>query len=177
MHSEHYTATAKWLHWVMAAIWLGAWLLGFCAAHWHAINSDHQVTFVHKALASSVLFLVVLRVAWRLTHSAPALPASISPLMRKAAHYGHLLLYAVALIALPVSGWLWSSAGNHEVWVLGLLKLPPLVAPAESTQHLAGLFHTYVAWLCGALVGGHILVALKHHFVDRDGVLRGMLPR
>ncbi|MFF7709608.1 cytochrome b/b6 domain-containing protein [Pseudomonas sp. NPDC007930] len=176
-HHPHYTATAKWLHWGMAAIWLGAWLLGFSAVHWQAINQDHLITLTHKAIASTVLVLVIVRVAWRLTHPAPPLPASISPLMQRAAHAGHLLLYAVALIALPLSGWAWSSSGNHDVLMLGLIKLPPLVAPNPTVQHLVGVFHTYVAWLCGAMVGGHALVALKHHFIDRDGVLSGMLPR
>lgn len=178
MHTvTHYTSTAKWLHWLMAAIWLGAWLLGLSAVHWHSINADHRITLLHKAVASTVLVLVVVRVAWRLTHPAPPLPASMAPMLRKAAHAGHLFLYAVALMALPLSGWLWSSSGNHEVWMLGLVKLPALIEPNEAVQHVVGVFHTWVAWLCGALVGGHILIALKHHFIDRDAVLLGMLPR
>lgn len=174
---DHYTSTAKWLHWAMAAIWLCAWLLGLSAVHWHSINADHRITLLHKALASTVLVLVVVRVAWRLAHPAPALPASMAPAMRRAAHAGHLFLYGVALMALPLSGWLWSSSGNHEVWMLGVVKLPALMAPNEAVQHAVGIFHTWVAWLCGALVGGHVLIALKHHFIDRDTVLLGMLPR
>jgi len=173
---EHYTATAKWLHWLMAAIWISAWALGFSAVHWHAINEDHQITFWHKAIASTLLFLIVLRVAWRLTHPAPALPGNLSPFMRKAAHHGHLLLYAVALLALPLSGWLWSSVVGRPIMVLGVFPLPPLTAEHGGVAPYVKMFHTYVAWACGALVAGHGLIALKHHFIDRDGVLKGMLP-
>lgn len=175
--ASHYTATAKWLHWTMAAIWLSAWTLGFSAVHWHSLNRDHQVTFWHKALASTLLFLIVLRVAWRLTHPAPALPGEMSPAMRRAARYGHLLLYAVALLALPVSGWLWSSVLGRPILVLGLFQLPPITGEHASLAAYVKVFHTYVAWACGLLVLGHGAIALKHHFVDRDEVLRGMLPR
>ena len=177
MHIDHYTATAKWLHWGMAFIWLGSWLLGFAAVHARGLNADHSVTFLHKVLASTVLFLVILRVAWRLTHPAPALPGEMSSLMRRAAHLGHVALYLIALFALPLSGWLWSSLAAKPIMLLGLVHLPPLTGPNPALYPWVEAFHTYTAWLCGALVGGHILVALKHHFVDKDAVLRGMLPK
>jgi cytochrome b561 len=174
--SQQYTSTAKCLHWLMAGIWISAWLLGFSAVHWHAVNQDHQVTFWHKAIASTLLFLIVLRIAWRMTHPAPELPARLSPRMRKAAHHGHMVLYAVALLALPISGWLWSSVGGRPVMVLGLFQLPPLTGEHHGAAPYVKLFHTYVAWGCGILVSGHALIALKHHFIDHDGVLKGMLP-
>lgn len=96
--------------------------------------------------------------------------------MQRAAVYGHLLLYGVALIALPVSGWFWSSVADKPIMVAGLFQLPPLVGPDQDLYGLAKAIHTYLSWLCGAMVGGHLLVAFKHHFVDRDHVLKGMLP-
>lgn len=173
-----YTSTAKWLHWGIAGIWIGSWLIGFVGVHWRdALNPDHGLTFLHKALASSLLALVVARIAWRLTHPAPALPASMSPMMRKGAVVGHVLLYVVALVALPVSGWFWSSVADKPIMMLGLIEVPHLVAADESLYDLAKLIHIWCAWFCGALVGGHVLVALKHHFIDRDEVMAGMLPQ
>ncbi|MCX2812454.1 MULTISPECIES: cytochrome b [unclassified Pseudomonas] len=172
-----YTATAKWLHWTMAFIWIAAWVIGLLATHWRdELNSHHELTFLHKAMASTLLFLVVARIAWRLTHAAPALPDTMSPLMKSGAFVGHLLLYSVALLALPVSGWYWSSVADKPILVAGLFVLPPLVDPDQSLYDLAKGIHTYSAWLCGALVGGHVLVALKHHFIEKDEVLVGMLP-
>jgi len=174
---ESYTGTAKWLHWGMALIWLGAWVIGIVATHWRdEFNAHHELTYVHKAMASTLLFLIVVRIAWRLSHPAPALPDSMSPTMKRGALVGHVLLYAVALIGLPLSGWYWSSVADKPVMVAALFMLPPIVDPDQSLYDLAKAVHTYMSWLCGALVGGHLLVALKHHFVEKDDVLKGMLP-
>ncbi|WP_372028415.1 cytochrome b [Pseudomonas kurunegalensis] len=172
-----YTATAKWLHWSMAAIWIIAWLIGILATHWRDdLNPDHGLTFLHKALASTLLFLLLARVAWRLSHPAPALPDSMSSTMKRLANLGHLALYAVALVALPVSGWYWSSVAGKPIMVAGLFELGPLREADQSLYDLAKAIHTYTAWACGILIAGHIFVALKHHFVERDNVLKGMLP-
>jgi cytochrome b561 len=100
----------------------------------------------------------------------------MSPLMQRGAIVGHILLYAVALIALPLSGWYWSSVADKPIVVAGLFVLPSLVNPDPELYDLAKYVHTWTAWFCGALIGGHVLVALKHHFVDKDDVLDGMLP-
>ncbi|EJM61983.1 cytochrome B561 [Pseudomonas sp. GM50] len=176
-NTDGYTSTAKWLHWGMALVWICSWGLGILATHWRdELNPHHELTFLHKALASTLLFVLVVRVAWRLMNRPPALPESMSPLMKRGAMIGHILLYAVALIALPLSGWYWSSIADKPILVLGLFLLPPLVAPDPDLYDLAKYIHTWTAWCCGVLVGGHLLVALKHHFLDKDGILDGMLP-
>jgi len=171
-----YTRTAQALHWLMALIWLASWGIGMVAAHVPALNPQHGLTALHKAVATSLLFLIVIRVAWRLTHPAPAMPASMSMPMQRAAHLGHFVLYAVALIALPLSGWYWSSVSGRAVQFLGLLPLPPLAAPDAARQDLAGSVHVLTAWCCGALVAGHVLAALKHRFIDKDSVMAAMMP-
>lgn len=174
---EGYSSPAKWLHWIMAVIWMGSWVVGILATHWRdELNQHHELTFLHKAAASTLLFLIVVRVSWRLLKRPPALPESMSPLMKRAAVVGHVLLYALALMALPLSGWYWSSVADKPILVAGLFVLPPLVSPDRDLYDLAKLVHTWTAWVCGALVGGHLLVALKHHFVDKDEILTGMLP-
>lgn len=175
--TKGYTATAMTLHWGSAAIWLVAWCIGFIATHWRdEFNPTHSLTFLHKALASTLIFLVVVRLLWRATHPAPALPDSMSVRMKLGAVVGHVLLYALALVFLPLSGWYWSSVADKPIMVLGLLQLPPLVAPDQDQYTLAKFVHTYTSWFCAALVAGHVGMALKHHFVDRDEVLSGMLP-
>lgn len=172
-----YTGTAKLLHWGMGLIWLAAWTVGILATHWRdELNAHHELTFLHKAVASTLLFLIVLRVAWRLTHRPPALPASMSAAMQRGAMVGHVLLYVVALVALPLSGWYWSSVADKAIMVAGLFVLPPLVGADPDLYDLAKTIHTWTAWFCGALIGGHVLVALKHHFFEKDDVLVGMLP-
>ncbi|WP_397449701.1 cytochrome b [Pseudomonas sp. NA-150] len=172
-----YTATAKWLHWGIGAIWIVSWCLGMLGAYTRDIfSTDPSLTFVHKGLASTVLFLVILRVAWRLTHPVPALPLSVSSGMRRGAAIGHLFLYLIPLCLVPLSGWYWSSVAGKPIMLMGFFRLPSLVGPDQSMYDVALWTHTLSAWLAGALVGGHILLALKHHFLDRDAVLSGMLP-
>jgi len=172
-----YNPVSKFQHWLMAGIWIAAWLIGFAAVHLREeLNGHHQLTFLHKAIASTVLFLTALRIVWRLTHPVPALPDSMSPLMQKAAHLGHYALYAVALFALPLSGWIWSSVAGKPIMMMGLFVLPPLTAAAPEYYDTAKLVHQLLAWSFGIVVLGHAGAALKHHFVDKDGVLKSMLP-
>ena len=88
----------------MAIIWIAAWFIGYIAVTWRdELNGNHALTIAHKALASTLLLLIVIRIAWRLTHAAPPLPESMSTAMRRAAHVGHFVIYTAGLIALPVS--------------------------------------------------------------------------
>ncbi|NVZ60721.1 cytochrome b [Pseudomonas gingeri] len=171
-----YTKTAKWVHWGMAVIWIVAWCIGMVCVHLRdPFNPDHVLTGVHKSLASTILFLVVFRVVWRLAHPVPPLPGNMSSFMRRGARAGHLLLYALALGALPFSGWYMSSLGGKPVHVAWLFALPQLSVPDQNLYNVARGVHTYLAWLCGLLISGHILAAFYHHYVQRDGVLDAML--
>ncbi|WP_095124637.1 cytochrome b [Pseudomonas sp. Irchel s3a12] len=175
--SPSYTSTAKLLHWSMGSIWIGVWIVGALAVYFREeLNPSHGLTFWHKAFASALLFLLVIRVAWRATHQPPAMPENISPPMRRLAHAGHFILYALALIALPISGWVWSSVADKPIMVLGLFKLPALVAPQPDAYDLAKWVHVIFAWSSAVLVLGHVAMALKHHWIDRDGVLLSMAP-
>ncbi len=172
-----YHPVSKFQHWLMGLVWISAWLLGFVAVHLRdQLNGNYQLTFLHKAIASTVLFLAALRIVWRLTHPAPPLPATMSPVMQKAAHLGHYALYAVTLVALPISGWMISSVAGKPVLMLGIIHLPSLVAAAPEYEATARTVHEYLAWGSGLLVLGHICAALKHHLVDKDSVLASMLP-
>jgi cytochrome b561 len=105
----------------------------------------------------------------------PDLAAETRPWERVLAKISHLLLYAL-IFALPLSGWLMSSAKNFPVSWFNLLLLPDLVAPNEALfEQLRSLHHTLFAVLV-AVAAVHVAGALKHHFIDRNDVLRRMLP-
>lgn len=175
---EHYSAVSKWLHWLMAGIWIASWFAGAMAVYLRdQLNPEYGITFFHKALASSILLLILVRLVWRFLNKPPALPSSMSPFMQKGAKFGHYMLYAVALIGLPVSGWYWSSVAGHPVEVFYLLELPAIAAENEALYNLGKNIHFVFAWFSGALVAGHALVALKHHFIDKDTVLLSMMPK
>lgn len=175
--TQKYHPLSMTFHWVSAGLWGSAWLIGLVAVHAReALNPHHGLTTLHKAIASVIIFLSVLRVIWRLQQPSPSLPLTMSPAMRAVAHAAHYALYAFALFALPLSGWYWSSVADKPILVLGLIHLPPLVAPAPEMYTSAKTIHQWAAWLVGVLVVGHVAAAIKHHVVDKDGVLQSMLP-
>ena len=177
MHAR-YNVSARFLHWLTAAIWLFVWFAGMLAVYardW--INPAHGLTIAHKALAITLIILVPLRILWRLRNAPPALPDSFSPQMESAARLGHLAIYLIALVLLPLSGWLWSSVADKPVMFLWLVQVPPLTAPHLELYDLAKWVHTGLAWLSGVLIGGHILMAFKHKWLDHDGVFETMWPR
>lgn len=176
--THHYHPFSKLLHWTMGVLWISAWFAGFMAVHFRdQLNPHHGLTIWHKGVAISLVFLIVVRVSWRLMSSPPPLPDTMGAMMQRAAVAGHIGLYGLALIALPMSGWALSSVANKPVIMFGLVQIPPFLPPNKELVELLRSVHTILSWVCGAMVMGHVLIAFKHHFIDKDGVLQGMLPR
>ena len=128
----------------------------------------------HKSLGVTVLMLVALRIIWRLCEPTPDALGK-HRIERLVAKLGHLALYGV-MIAMPLTGWMMSSAANFPVSVFGLFTLPNLVAPDQGLFETLRTAHWAISWVIVALVVGHVAAALKHHFIDRDATLRRMLP-
>lgn len=177
-HSQYYSKGARYLHWLMAVIFIVAWLIGFYSGNFLSYDQDGSfkgdVITLHKNIATTIIFLVVVRIFWRYTHPVPALPDSISPLMQKAAHFGHFVLYLL-LIGLPISGCLFSWSAGHPAPVLYLFNIPRLVEPNEELLAIVKPVHTYLSWIAALVVVGHLGMAVKHHIIDKDNILRSML--
>lgn len=168
-----YTPLAKDLHWLMAVMILGLLALGLYMHELPLSPQKLELYAWHKWFGVSVFLLVWLRLAWRLTHRPPALPATLSPRMRLAAHAGHGLLYGL-MIAIPLSGWLMSSAkGFQTVW-FGVLPIPDLLGRDRELGDLLQEVHKLLNLLLMLTLAGHVLAALWHHFVLRDDTLRRM---
>lgn len=173
--AERYSGVAMLFHWVMAGVIIFAWYLGNGAEDLPAGERLVQIT-LHKNIGSTILALVALRLIWRLVRRPPALPDTMTPLMRWVAAGTHWALYLV-MFGMPLSGWLFSSAAGYPVLLGGLIELPALVDKSEALRDFAGGLHGLLGNVILALVVLHTLAALKHHFVDRDATLRRMLPR
>jgi cytochrome b561 len=174
--STHYTPLAKSLHWLMALMILGLLALGFYMSDLPLSPEKLQLYSWHKWAGVTVFVLVWLRLAWRITHRPPALPGSMSPLMQLGAHVGHLMLYAL-MIAIPLSGWLMSSAkGFQTVW-FGVLPIPDLIGKDKALGKSLAELHEALNIGLLLLIVGHALAAAFHHFVHKDDTLRRMLPR
>ncbi len=171
--SATYTRTAKSLHWLMALLLIGLLALGFYMHDLPLSPEKLQLYAWHKWAGVSAFLLVLLRLSWRLAHTPPPLPASMPRTMQLAAHAGHLLLY-VLMLAIPLTGWLMSSAkGFQTVW-FGVLPIPDLIGKDKATGELLALVHKSLNLLFVAVIVGHVGAALKHHFIDKDGLLDRM---
>src|SRR6478752_7097484 len=98
--ADTWSAPAKFFHWLIALLILVQITLGLAAVSWPLSPTKLNLFFWHKSIGMTVLLLVALRLLWRLTNTAPALPAGMPGWERLAAHASHFLLY-VAMIGLP----------------------------------------------------------------------------
>ncbi len=171
--SQRYTITAISLHWLMALAFFAMLGLGFYMTSLSLSPTKLQLYSWHKWVGVSVFLLAVLRLVWRASHRPPALPQSMSPAAKALAHLGHWALYFF-MFAIPLSGWLMSSAmGFQTVW-FGVLPLPDLI---DKNKELASFFaaaHLYLNVAFIATIAGHIIAALKHQFINKDNLLARM---
>ena len=173
--STHYTGTAKALHWLMALLIFGLLALGFYMADLPLSPQKLKLYSWHKWAGVTVFLLLIVRLAWRITHEPPAMPWQMSRLQQIAAHAGHLALYLL-MVAIPLSGWLMSSAkGIQTVW-FGVLPIPDLIPKDKEVGDALRDLHEGLNILLVVVLVVHVAAALKHHFLDRDDVLVRMLP-
>ncbi len=122
------------------------------------------------------MLLAVARLLWRISHRPPTLPGQMSRRAQWLAHAGHHLLYLLMFV-IPLSGWLMSSAKGFQTVLFGILPLPDLLAKNKEIGDLLQTMHWALNMLLTVIVIGHVLAALKHHFMDRDDVLVRMWPQ
>lgn len=176
---QRYNALAMALHWLLAAALLGTFCLGLYMADLPFSPQRLKYYSWHKWAGMSILILSVLRLLWRLTHRPPALPTAVEqamPAWQRAAHHGtHHLLYLL-FFAVPLIGWAYSSAAGFPVVLFGVLPMPDLLAPDKALAELVKPWHEIAAWALAALAALHVAAALKHQWIDRDGLINRMLP-
>ncbi len=173
---QRYTTTAILLHWLMAVLIVAAFALGLTMVDIPGITPTKLKYYSwHKWLGVTVLALACVRLLWRLSHPAPPYPASMPGWQQKAASGLHALLY-VLIFAVPLSGYFYSLAAGVPVVYLGIIPLPVLIGADPELKPILKLVHySFNVVLLGS-VCLHVLAALKHHFIERDGVLKRMLP-
>ena len=171
-----YTHTAIALHWLIALALTGTFGLGLYMHELPLSPQKLKLYSWHKWAGVTIFLFVLLRLFWRLGHRPPALPVLMPAWQRLAAEATHVLLYLL-MFAVPLSGWLMSSAkGFQTVW-FGVLPLPDLLQKDADLGDLLQQIHMLLNYCMAALVAAHLGAALKHHFIDRDDVLKRMLPR
>lgn len=176
---SRYTTTAIVLHWGLGLALVGLFGMGLYMADLPFSPQRLKLYNWHKWAGITVLCLSVLRLVWRLTHRAPALPPKMAAAMpqwqHSAYHATHVALYALFFIV-PLVGWAYSSAAGFPVVLFGVLPLPDWVSADKALAELIKPWHEISAFALAALVLLHVAAALKHHVIDKDALLDRMRP-
>jgi cytochrome b561 len=174
--TQRYAIPAIVLHWLIAGLIVCAFSLGLTMINIPGLTPTKLKYFSwHKWLGVTVLGLASFRLLWRLTHAAPAYPGNMPGWQQKAAHALHALLYGL-IFAIPLSGYFYSLAAGVPVVYLGLIPLPVLIDADPALKVILKQVHYAFNMLLLGAVALHLLAALKHQFIDKDGVLKRMLP-
>ena len=170
-----YTKTAIALHWLIFVLIACGFTLAVFMVDLPLSPQKLKYFSWHKWIGVTVFLAALVRVGWRLTHPAPALPATMLQWEKRAAAAGHAALY-ILIVIIPVTGWLYSSATGVPTVYLGLVQLPDLVPKDKPLAEQLKLVHISLNYTLFVIVCIHAAAALKHHFVDRDEVLSRMVP-
>ena len=183
MSGARYTPVAAILHWTIAALIIGQIFGGM---YMHGLPNSSPMKFdlyqLHKSFGLSVLALSLVRLGWRLTHKAPPLPAVMPGWQKLVARATHWAFYALMILT-PLAGWAVVSVSPTDIptkW-FGLIPVPHLpffagVADREAAEEIIAERHELLAQIILVLLVLHVLAALKHALVDKDGVFKSMIP-
>ncbi len=169
-----YGFVAQGLHWAVVGLLILQVTLGKIADDLPAGLERLVMMSRHKSVGITILSLAAVRLAWRLFDRPPP-PLPMPGWQLLAARLNHGAFYLL-LFALPLTGWLMSSAANHPVSWFGFVQLPDFVQPDETLEHLLEDTHESLVKILIGLAILHVAAALKHQFIDRDGLLMRMMP-
>ena len=170
---ETYGAVAKFFHWATAFIILGLIIVGLYMVRLSYSPYMLEVYALHKSFGLLVLWLVGLRLIWRSLNVKPAPHQNHTLWEKVSAKIAHIFLY-LAMIGMPLSGWLLSSAGQYPIPFFGL-QMPDLIDANPAIAKSMAITHKYLAYLLIIVIGLHAAGALKHHVIDKDSTLKRMM--
>jgi len=172
--TPRYSHMAIAFHWLLALMILGSLGVGLYMTGLSMSPTRLKLYNWHKWAGVTILVLSAARLLWRLTHQPP--PDAPGPRwQRQAANWTHRVLYGL-FFAVPLAGWAYSSAAGFPVVWFGVLPLPDFVSPDKALAESLKTLHKLLAYALATLVVLHVAAALKHHFLDRDGLLHRMRP-
>ncbi len=169
-----YGWVTKGLHWTLAGLIFGLIGLGYYMVDLTYFDRWYNASLtLHRALGLLVLLLGSMLLGWKLISASPAYPPTVGPLSRVAATAVHALLLLM-MVLIPVTGYLISTSAGKAIDVFGWFEVPPLVEVSTAVRDFAIRVHYFCAYGTGLLALAHAAAALKHQFIDRDGLLRRM---
>ncbi|MBA3581915.1 MAG: cytochrome b [Gammaproteobacteria bacterium] len=172
---QYYGAVAQLLHWSIVLLIISQFVLANIFEGMPLSLEKISWIVKHKAVGMTVLMLALIRLAWRWSSTIPTLPNTMKTWERYLANGSHVMLYGL-IFALPISGWLMSSAANIPVDYFGWFHFPNIVDANQALVKQTKLWHKICVIALQVVAFLHIAGALKHHFVSKDNVLTRMLP-
>lgn len=176
---NQFSNIARFFHWLIAGLIIGQYVLAKLAENAKAnerILEQLALLANHKSIGLTILVLAILRLLYRLKNPPKKIESNMPAWQHHASNVSHVLLY-VFLFAMPISGWLMSSAKAYSVSWFNLFTLPDFIAPSEGWAVNLKSIHYYLAEALFVVTIVHVAAALKHHFIDKDSVLTGMAGR
>ena len=177
--SQAYTGLAVALHWILALALAGIFVAGNYMVDLSFSPLRLKLYNWHKWAGVTILLLSALRLLWRFRHRPPPLPQAMVQSMPAWQHWAHnathYAMYAL-FFAVPLLGWAYSSAAGFAIVLFGVLPLPDLLAANKELADTIKPLHGTAAWSLCVLAALHVAAALKHQFIDRDGLIGRMLP-
>jgi len=171
---HRYTAPAIGLHWLLAIALTISFSVGLYMSDLAMSPQRLKLFNWHKWAGVTILALSLVRLLWRLTHRPP--PDVPMPRWQAlAAHLTHVAMYLL-FFAVPLVGWAYSSAAGFPIVWFGVLPLPDFVSPDKALAEAIKPWHGALAWTLAGFVVLHLAGALKHQFIDKDGLLSRMKP-
>jgi cytochrome b561 len=169
-----YGTTAKVLHWLIVALLVVQYLIGWLMPDIHRGMKPGAAMTFHASVGMTILVLIVLRFVWRLTH--PVAPEnSLPPWQRLSSEAVHWLLY-ILVLATTLTGWLFTSFRGWGVSFFYLAPMPMLASENAAAGKIIDGLHQAAEWTLLVLIGLHIAAGLAHLFIYRDRVMQRMLP-
>lgn len=170
-----YGLVTIFFHWLIAIIILAQLTLGLYMTGLPRGLLKLKLYGWHKEIGVLILALAICRLSWRLINIKPAFSFYIPAWQQFAADFVHRAFYFF-LLALPLTGWLMSSAAGLSVSFFGLFLLPDLIAPNKELFTVFNKLHEWLAWGLIIFVVLHVLAVIQHLVVYRENILRRMWP-
>lgn len=169
---NEYGLIAISLHWIMAVLMIGLLAIGLYMTPLPVSIEKLKLYGWHKELGLLVLALAMIRLTWRLSNKTPHL---VIPWYEKiAARFVHWAFYGF-MFAMPITGWLITSAAGLPASFFGLFTLPNLIEPNEQARLFFQWIHHWLGYALIVAILLHVTGALKHHLIDKDDILRRMI--
>ncbi len=170
-----YGIISKIFHWSSSMLILALLIVGFLMVGFEEPLKS-SIYMAHKSTGMLLLFWLLARLMWRLANPVPEQLPKTCPWEKGMARYGHPLLYGL-IILMPLSGWIKSTASGYPPTLYGYGTFPfPFVETSELLTSIGVYLHRYTAWVLVILILLHIGVAIKHHAVNKNYILKRMLP-